>query len=130
MPITKETGEFLFLAMMFTAMACVLWVPIIWSLLTFLTPKKLLDTYFKEPHFTQGELIFMNRFPLSLLRTGMFGWVLLFPFLDKKRKIRDCHKIMPTWYRLALKFLTINVIIFAIAFFGIMLFLLTSHVAK
>ncbi|MBJ7555922.1 hypothetical protein [Marinomonas spartinae] len=130
MPITKETGEFLGLVMMFTAMGGFLWLPTIWSLLTFLTPKKLLDTYFKEPHFTQGELIFMSRFPLSLLRTGMFCWVILFPCLDRKRNIRNCYEVMPTWYRLSLNILGISAILIAAVVFGIMLFLLTSHIAK
>jgi len=130
MQISQELFDHLFLTMMFTAMGGFLWLPTIWSLLTFLTPKKLLDTYFKEPHFTQGELIFMSRFPLSLLRTGMFFWVILFPCLDRKRNIRNCHEVMPTWYRLSLNILGISAIFIAVVVFGIMLFLLTSHIEK
>jgi len=130
MPITKETGEFLFLTMMFIIMGSFIWTPTFWSLLTFFTPKKLLDTYFKEPHFSQGELIFMNRFPVSLFRTVIFGWVLVLPSLDKKRKIRDCHEVMPLWYKLALKFFIISSMVILVTISGIMLFLLSSHIEK
>jgi hypothetical protein len=71
MQIAQETGEFLFLVMIFAAMGGVPWTLISWSLLTFFTPKKLLNTYFKEPYFTQTELIFMSQFhclePLCLV---------------------------------------------------------------
>jgi hypothetical protein len=127
MQITQDTFDYLFLVMMFTVMVGLLWTPTLWSLLTFFTPKKLMDSYFKEPYFTQTELIFMSRFPISLLRTAMFGSVLLFPFLDKTRKIRHCHEVMPIWYKLALKLLTISVIVVMTIVFGIMFFLLSAH---
>ncbi|SBS35567.1 hypothetical protein MSP8887_02415 [Marinomonas spartinae] len=130
MPITKETGEFLFLVMMITAMGGLLWQPPLWILLTFFTPKKLLNTYFKEPHFSQGEIIFMSRFPLSLYRTVIFGWVVLLPFLDKNRKIRDCYTVMPIWYRIGLKVFIISSMLILFVFVGIMIFLLTSHIGK
>ena len=125
MQITQDTFDYLFLVMMFTAMGGLIWIPTLWSLLTLFTPKKLMDSYFKEPHFTQTELIFMSRFPVSLLRTAMFGSVLLFPFLDKTREIRHCHEVMPIWYNLALKLLTISVIVVMTIFLGILFFLLS-----
>ncbi|SBS35564.1 hypothetical protein MSP8887_02414 [Marinomonas spartinae] len=130
MSISQELFDHLFLVMMITAMGGLLWLPTIWSLLTFLTPKKLLDTYFKEPYFTQGEIIFMSRFPLSLLRTGMFAGVLLLPSLDKKRNIRDCYQVMPTWYRLGLKLFMISNLLISSVIFGILFFLLLSHIEK
>lgn len=130
MPITKETGEFLGLVMMFTAMGGILWLPTVLAFLTFCTPKKLLDTYFKEPHFTQTEVIMMGQFPGSFFRNAVFSWIVLLPSLDKKRNIRNCYQVMPTWYRLGLKiFMISNLLILSIAF-GIMFFLLLSHIEK
>ncbi|SBS32063.1 hypothetical protein MSP8886_02328 [Marinomonas spartinae] len=130
MQISQELFDHLFLIMMFTAMGGLLWQPPLWILLTFFTPKKLLNTYFKEPHFSQGELIFMSRFPWSLFRTSIFGWILFLPFLDKKRNIRNCYEVMPTWYRIGLILLTISTMLIMFIFFGIMFFLLTSHITK
>ncbi|SBS35573.1 hypothetical protein MSP8887_02417 [Marinomonas spartinae] len=130
MQISQGLFDQLFLVMMFTAMGGLLWQPPLWILLTFFTPKKLLDTYFKEPHFSQGEVVFMSRFPLSLFRTSIFGWVLFLPSLDKKRKIRNCYEVMPTWYRIGLILLTISTMLIMFIFFGIMFFLLTSHITN
>ena len=125
MQITQDTFDYLFLVMMFTAMGGLIWIPTLWSLLTLFTPKKLMDSYFKEPHFTQTELIFMSRFPVSLLRTAMFGSVLLFPFLDKTRKIRHCHEVMPIWYKLALQIFIISSMLLLMVILGILFFLLS-----
>jgi hypothetical protein len=129
MQISQPLYESLFLIAIFTAMFGVLWMPIIWTLLTLFTPKKLLNTYFIEPHFTQNELIFMNRFPFSLARTGIFSWVLIFPSLDKTREIRNCHEVMPFWYKLALQIFIISSMLIMAIFLGILFFLLSVNIA-
>jgi hypothetical protein len=128
MQIAQETGEFLFLVMIFAAMGGVPWTLISWSLLTFFTPKKLLNTYFKEPYFTQTELIFMSRFPISLFRTAVFGWIVVLPFLDRIRKIRHCHAVMPFWYKLALQVFIISSMLIMAIFLGILFFLLSVNI--
>ncbi|QUX93165.1 hypothetical protein CYL31_17965 [Marinomonas sp. A3A] len=129
MQISQPTYEFLFLIAFFTAMGGLVWIPTLWSLLTFFTPKKLLDTYFKEPHFTQTELIFMSRFPISLFRTAVFGWIVVLPFLDRVRKIRHCHEVMPIWYKLALQIFIISSMLIMAIFLGILFFLLSVNIA-
>ncbi len=105
------TGHEIFLVFFWLMLAFLLWMPLSWLLLSIFTPKKLLDKYFKEPHFTITETIIMKEFPGFLLRTGIFGWLLLFPRLDKKRNIKNIHKYIPQWYRIALNTFTIAVIV-------------------
>lgn len=89
------------------SVAGLIWLPI-WWLLDILTPKKMLDQYFKEPHFNRGELIALNLFPASLMRTSIFGWTLWFPSLAKKRQLTNLAEGTPKWYRVALKTLTVG----------------------
>jgi len=102
------TGHELFLLMIWIAIAGVLWIPITWYLLSAFTPKKLLERYFKEPHFTLAETILMAQFPGFLMRTSIFGWVILLPSLDKTRNIRGMIHDMPLWYRIALNIFIIG----------------------
>ncbi len=120
----KITGHELFLFWFWVMFAGVLWMPITWLLLSIFTPKALLDKYFKEPHFTVVETIFMAQFPGFLMRTAMFGWALFFPSLTKKRKIKDPIKYMPRWYAIALKTFIVGVAITMFIFFSIMGFVL------
>jgi Na+-driven multidrug efflux pump len=105
----------------------VLWMPTAWFLLSILTPKALLEKYFKEPHFTTVETILMAQFPGFLMRTAMFGWALFFPSLTKKRKIKDPENYMPPWYRIALKAFIIGVTITMFLFFSLMGILLLMN---
>ncbi len=45
----------------------------------------------------------MRQFPGFLIRTAIFGWLLVFPSLDKKRNIKNIHQFMPLWYSILLK---------------------------
>ena len=100
MELSQETFDFIASCVFITAFFGFLTVAPLWLILTFLTPKKVLENYFKEPYFQSNEIDLMSSFPISLLRTGIFGWVTLIPSLDTKRGIRDCHKLMPKWYKL------------------------------
>ncbi|MBX2809037.1 MAG: hypothetical protein KTR20_10450 [Cellvibrionaceae bacterium] len=82
------------------------WLPI-WWLLDILTPKSMLERYFKEPYFSRGELIALNLFPASLMRVSIFGWTLWFPSLSKKRQMKNLEKGTPRWYSIALKVFTV-----------------------
>jgi len=101
-------GHQLFLIMIWTAIVGILWIPLTWWLLSAFTPKKLLERYFKEPHFTLAETILMAQFPGFLMRTSIFGWVILLPSLDKTRNIRGIIHDMPLWYRIALNIFIIG----------------------
>ena len=123
----QSLGESLAFVLFSVVFAGILWIPATWTILTYLTPKKLLEKYFKEPHFTQTEIIFMSLFPAKLIRTSIFGWILLFPSLDRKRKIRDCRELMPLWYKVALNFLTIGTMTSLFLFLSIMGILLLMN---
>lgn len=101
---------------------------IIGSTLAILTPRKLLKTYFKEPHFSQLELGFMSGIPGAYFRMLVFAWTVTRPTKSHvKRNIADCHKVMPKWYLYSLKsFTMISVISFSIPL-GILAFLLLSY---
>ncbi|MEJ2680768.1 MAG: hypothetical protein P8176_08455 [Gammaproteobacteria bacterium] len=118
------TGEDLATVFFTVMIAGVLWMPTTWLLLSIFTPKKLLEKYFKEPHFSLAETILMARFPGFLIRTGIFAWLALRPSLDKKRNIKNVKAYMPRWYELALKSFMIGVIMTMTLFFGLMAILL------
>lgn len=99
MEISQETFDFLASCVFITALVGLLTVAPLWPILTFLTPKKMLENYFREPYFQRNEIDLMSSFPISLLRTSIFGWMTLIPSLDTKRGIRGCHKFMPKWYK-------------------------------
>jgi len=128
MPVEQKIFDFLFLVAMLIAIAGVLWIPITWYLLSAFTPKKLLEKYFKEPYFSLTETILMAQFPGFLIRTGIFGWVILLPSLDKKRNIRGIIHDMPLWYRIALNILIVGAMVSGFLIFFLMgiLFLIGS----
>lgn len=101
------SGEQLALIWFWISFTGALWIPASWLLLSIFTPQILLEKYFKEPHFTLTETILMAQFPGFLLRTAIFGWLLVLPKLDKKRKIKEVERYMPLWYAIALKLFTI-----------------------
>lgn len=105
-------------------------IPTMWLFLTLITPKTILENYFRYPHFTDSELEIMGSFPSSLLRTSIFSWVTVFPSLGRKRKISDIRINTPLWYK-ALIILWISVVIpSAIIIFGGIPFLLSVNIIK
>ncbi len=64
----------------------------------FLMPKKVLKTYFKEPHFNAGEIAMFTGFPFGYMRTGMFMTALAFPSRGKKRGVEKAYQLAPVWY--------------------------------
>ncbi len=63
-----------------------------------LMPKKVLEIYFKEPHFKAGEIAMFTGFPFGYMRTAMFNRVLGFPASGKKRGLENAYKLAPVWY--------------------------------
>ena len=104
----QTLGHTLFLVTFWTALIGVLWIPITWLLLSIFTPKSLLEKFFKEPHFTLTETFMMRGYPGFLIRTSIFGWLLLIPSVDKKRNIKEIRRYMPLWYAVALRFFIVG----------------------
>jgi hypothetical protein len=64
----------------------------------FLMPKKVLETYFKEPHFNAGEIEMFTGFPFAYMRTAMFMRALAFPASGKRRGVEKAYQLAPVWY--------------------------------
>ena len=109
--ISQETGTILFYIMFSILFLGIFTHILLWPLLTFLTPKKLLNSYFTPPHFTQNELSLYDSFPTSAWRTMIFGWAITLPFSAKKRRLENCGKAMPLWYKAPLYILCIYTLI-------------------
>ena len=75
-----------------------------------LMPRKVLETYFKEPHFSPTEITMFTGFPLGYMRTAMFMRILGFPDSGKRRKVEDAYKLAPVWYCKASKYIVISVL--------------------
>ena len=57
----------------YQAVVGLLIVPISWLIISYIIPKKLLELYFKNPHFGPTELILLAQFPGSLMRGAGFA---------------------------------------------------------
>ena len=76
-----------------------------------LMPRKVLDTYFKEPHFSSTEITMFTGFPLGYMRTAMFMRALGFPSSGKRRGVEGAYKLAPVWYCKVSKYLIVFFII-------------------
>lgn len=123
MSIEKDTGTILFYIMLSSLFSGIFTHVLLWPLLTFLTPKKLIKAYFRPPHFTLNEVDLYSSFPTSLFRTMIFGWAITLPFSAKKRKLEYCRKEMSLWFKVPLYLLCINTMIIFFIVFCIMLIL-------
>jgi len=70
--IAFMSAEFFGAIMLFLGFTGIIWLPITWITLSLLTPKILVETYFKEPHFSKFELGALSVFPGTLMRSGIF----------------------------------------------------------
>ena len=69
----------------------------------FITPRRLVERYFKAPHFTSAELAIFNVFPGTLMRTAIFMNLCIIPHKGKNRKMSDIREYAPQWYVIASK---------------------------
>ena len=76
-----------------------------------LMPRKVLETYFKEPYFGPGEIAMLTGLPFAYIRTSMFMMILGFPASGKRRGIIDAHKLAPVWYCKVSKYLVVFLVI-------------------
>ena len=121
MSVTPEFIAGIIFSIMFSG---ILWMPATWLLLSIFTPKTLLNRYFKEPHFTLTETVMMKMYPGFLIRTGIFGWLLVLPSVDRKRNIKNIRQYMPLWYAIGLRILIFGAVFTLVGMLGLMAFLM------
>ena len=91
-------GEKIFLVFISLAIVNLFLIPISWLIVSYTIPKKLLERYFKAPHFGPGELVLMSQFPGSLLRGTIFVASCIMPSKGQRRKMTDVPDHAPKWF--------------------------------
>ena len=94
-------GEKIFLVFISLAIVNLFLIPISWLIVSYTIPKKLLERYFKAPHFGSGELVLMAQFPGSLARGSIFVASCIMPSKGQRRQMTDVPDHAPKWYRVA-----------------------------
>jgi hypothetical protein len=90
--------EQLLLTTFVTTLLCLMLCLVFIFIMHFLMSKKVLETYFKEPHFNAGEIEMFTGFPFAYMRTGMFMTALAFPSRGKRRGVEKAYQLAPVWY--------------------------------
>jgi len=121
------TSGDVFLTTFWLCIILILWMPAAWLLMRFLTPKKLIGKYFKKPHFTSAELALFSHFPGTLIRTGIFMNLCVFPRFGGKRQMLDIRENVPQWYIVSARcfvfLFTINALSLILLFIGLIIFI-------
>lgn len=117
------TPELVFLVMMILIISYV-WMPPAWLLMRVITPKNLVEKYFKPPHFNGGELIMMRHFPGSLFRTMILMGASVWPKLAKKRELMSLEHDAPEWYKRCSKVFIIATFVHGFSFILLLIGLL------
>ncbi|PCH60009.1 MAG: hypothetical protein COC05_05390 [Gammaproteobacteria bacterium] len=68
-----------------------------------LTPKILVETYFKQPHFSKFELGALSVFPGTLVRSDIFMASTFQERYRRNRKLEGFLDLVPTWFSRASK---------------------------
>jgi hypothetical protein len=76
-------------------------LPAITLLLTWLTPKSVIDQFVRPPHFSEFESIAYRYFPSSYIRTLLFTMAISIRVFRKVRQFGDIHKQVPAWFNIA-----------------------------
>ncbi len=97
------------------------WLPPAWLLMRFITPKSLVERFFKSPHFTTAELALFDHFPGSLMRTGIFMNLCVWPEKGEKRGIIDINTYAPDWYITISKIFVFTLFVHGFCFFSLLL---------
>lgn len=77
-------------------------------------PRVMLQTYFKPPYFSRGEIAAFTGFPLGYIRTVMFMRLAGFPSSGKKRGLTEAYLLAPTWFRVLSRIFVIVFLVNAI----------------
>lgn len=75
-------------------------LPGITLLLTWITPKSVIEQYVRPPHFSEFESIAYRHFPSSYIRTLLFTVAISIPAFRKVRQFGDIHKNVPAWFNI------------------------------
>lgn len=70
-------------------------------LLTWLTPKTVIDRYVRPPHFSEFESAAYRYFPSSWIRTILFSMAISIPIFRRVRKFGPIHKEVPRNFNIA-----------------------------
>lgn len=79
-------------------------LPASWVLLTWLTPKSVIDRYVRPPYFSEFEAVAYRYFPSSLTRTMLFSMAISIPVCRRIRNFGDIQQHVPLWFNLACRF--------------------------
>ena len=109
--------DFFIAVLIFVGFTGVIWLPITWVTMMLLTPKTLVQKYFKEPHFSKVELGLLSVFPGTLGRTGIFMGATFQERYRKNRKLEGYLDLVPGWYVRASKIVALCVVIFVLTIF-------------
>lgn len=113
MTITQENFDLISNAALVIIFIGFITIAPLWIILTIKMPRKVIEKYFKSPHFNINEIDLMSSFPLNMIRTAIFCLASEFPFLGRKRGIEDCKQLMPLWFKLISKsWITISLLTF------------------
>lgn len=110
----------LFVIFLINSMVCMVLVFVVHPFV----PKALLQTYFKPPYFSRGEIAAFTGFPLGYIRTVMFMRLAGFPSSGKKRGLTEAYMLAPTWFRV---FSRIFIIVFLINSIPLMLLIISLY---
>lgn len=109
------------------SMAASLFFTLLMFLMYPITPKKVIEKYFRPPYFSEAFVTFYSGFPTAMYRGMIFMRLAAFPNSGKKRNLTNIHKEFPNWYInlskilliaffVSFTFLAISMIAFAIVF--------------
>jgi hypothetical protein len=99
-------------------------LPALTLLLTWLTPKSVIEEYVKPPHFSEFESVTYRHFPSSYIRTILFAMAISLPVCRRIRKFGDIHKKVPAWFNMASRFYVYVVWGYCLTWIGVFLVLL------
>lgn len=74
------------------------WLPPVLLAMRFATPKRIVERYFKQPHFNFGETIIYSHFPGSLIRTLVFISACYSNRHRQGRQLDGYLDLAPRWY--------------------------------
>lgn len=112
--------HYIFLVMIWMSIYGLVAFPISVLVMHLLMPKKVMQVYFREPHFSPTEQVMFSAFPFVFMRvTGMI-WLIALPRFGRKRQMMDIQTHCPGWYVRLSQFF----IFFYFVFFGLLVGLL------
>lgn len=94
MSVMEHLAHFLIINILLMALI----FPASWLLLTWITPKSVIDRYVCPPYFSEFESVAYHYFPSSLIRSNLFSLAIAVPIARRIRKFGDIHKHVPMWF--------------------------------